>query len=677
MSRSPSDGYNSLVEAIPALASLNQTFSNLSPYLGGRNFTRGCLLAVSQSLQIIDGQIAFKQPSYFNKSYTIADIEDAGTYGSLCTTNGTAPRVLVPYRWCAEHCSGWELSHYNSLQQWIGPLVQFILPCLAFCLSIPRGWKISLPRWIFESDEDNIVAFFAYPAKFIIAFILVFFDTIIWLSICFAFAGPMFMSAVYEYMLDGMILDFLVPRKTPQPSIPAVTRARLLLAAVVGNIKLEPKRANRAATLPGMRTNSPTDEIWAHIMRIAEELLPRPLSSGRSPPVQSENPPLHSRSLSMPANIIEARSSISPSSVSDTHRTSLRQLNSGPALKLKALLNAQSSFGTAVGAPVVFFIGSFVYNIVEAETRLGDGDTAHALAFGMWWMTISHVAVIASAMLASNNPSALQGLIGKARIGRRGSSTSSAVVPKSLWGRLARWMKEIDILERAYDATYEPMSLWKRGPNKRLWIDKTIEAFEDERDSTKHIPVNEFRNAFEVGLVTRVGIWVNILIILLGAPCALAFATSYTTPVAGLGCRSLTHVIYYSTQVIQMMLWTWNIDVTRKNPKSRELRVCRGLQGVFGVVAVFAAIGGTIMQILGVYRNCISWSWTNKDHPDSTVGMSYITPDSVPMAGVWKITGALAAGILGLVSALAWWHQRRLRKKFIFEAESLERLGPM
>ncbi|KAF3008322.1 hypothetical protein E8E14_007413 [Neopestalotiopsis sp. 37M] len=338
-----------------------------------------------------------------------------------------------------------------------------------------------------------------------------------------------------------------------------------------------------------------------------------------------------------------------------------------------------ANFGTAVGAPVVFFIGSFVYNIIEAETRLGDGDTAHALAFGMWWMTISHVAVIASAMLASNNPSALQGLIGKARKERNMSFSSSTIVPKSLWGRFTRWMKEIDILERAYDATYEPMSLWRRGPNKRLWIEKTIDSFEHERENDGQMSVSGFRNAFKVSLGMRISIWVNILVMLLGAPCALAFATSYTTPVAGLGCRSLTHVIYYSTQVIQMTLWSWNIDITRNNPKSKELQVCRSLQGLFGVVSVFAAIGGTIMQILGIYRNCIckmsAWSWTNKGDPDSTVGMSYITPDSVPMAGVWKITGALAASILGLVSALAWWHQRRLRKKFIMETEHLENPG--
>lgn len=335
MSLSPSGGYENILQAIPALTWLNTPFSNLSPYLGGRNFSQGCLLAVSQSLQLIDGHLAFREPSYFNKSYTIADVQDAATYGSLCTTNGTAPRVLVPYRWCEAHCSGWELSHYNSLQQWIGPLVQFILPCLAFCLSIPRGWKIALPQWIFGSDAISIVAFFTYPIKFTIAFVLVFCDTIIWLSICFAFAGPMLLSAVYEYILDGIIIDFLLA----EPQIPGVTKARLLLAAVVGNIKLDQRLSNRVATIP--RTSiTGSDEIWLHIMGIAEEVMPHQLPNNR--PQSTDKSSVDGRPSSAPACTLGVRSS-SSSSMPEMERTDLAsKLKVGPALKLKALLNAQS-----------------------------------------------------------------------------------------------------------------------------------------------------------------------------------------------------------------------------------------------------------------------------------------------------------------------------------------------
>lgn len=67
-----------------------------------------------------------------------------------------------------------------------------------------------------------------------------------------------------------------------------------------------------------------------------------------------------------------------------------------------------------------------------------------------------------------------------------------------------------------------------------------------------------------------------------------------------------------------------------------------------------------------------TWAWLDSDGPNATVGMSYVTPESVSVSEVWKITGSLAAGTLGLVTALAWWHQRRLRRKFIIEAGSLK-----
>lgn len=38
----------------------------------------------------------------------------------------------------------------------------------------------------------------------------------------------------------------------------------------------------------------------------------------------------------------------------------------------------------------------------------------------------------------------------------------------------------------------------------------------------------------------------------------------------------------------------------------------------------------------------------------------------------WTVTGTAAVVVLGVVCAMAWWHQRRLRKLFWEEAESLE-----
>jgi amino acid permease len=38
--------------------------------------------------------------------------------------------------------------------------------------------------------------------------------------------------------------------------------------------------------------------------------------------------------------------------------------------------------------PIAFFSGGFVYNLFDIQNYLGNNDTAHALAFGMWEVQI-------------------------------------------------------------------------------------------------------------------------------------------------------------------------------------------------------------------------------------------------------------------------------------------------
>lgn len=56
------------------------------------------------------------------------------------------------------------------------------------------------------------------------------------------------------------------------------------------------------------------------------------------------------------------------------------------ATRLKGMLGSQSSFGATVGAPIVFFLGSFLFSVISNFSAVGDNNTSHALAFGMWWM---------------------------------------------------------------------------------------------------------------------------------------------------------------------------------------------------------------------------------------------------------------------------------------------------
>ena len=68
-------------------------------------------------------------------------------------------------------------------------------------------------------------------------------------------------------------------------------------------------------------------------------------------------------------------------------------------------MDGQVPFGAAVGAPVLLYIGQFIYSLVSLSETKGDKDTARALAFGIWWMTIVHVSALSGSLLASNNPS--------------------------------------------------------------------------------------------------------------------------------------------------------------------------------------------------------------------------------------------------------------------------------
>lgn len=294
-------GYSSLGEAIPQLANLTSYApSALATRAGGQNFTHCCLVAMNQSLNVDgpNGSLSFNTPSYFLPSMTIPDLESAISGSSFpcgASWNGPsdpgAPVVRVSYDWCLSQCGGWEISHVDVLSQWIGPLVQFILPSLAFCLNVPRVSKVAIPDGVFQAHPRSLRGFATYWARLGWALVLMTADTFIWLSVCFAFAGPMLLSAVYEFILDRKVLEFLSPprekKKRERPAISNRLKAQLLVAVVVGNLRLSTGR--RSSTInskivrsdqdPGLLrryTSTATidplrDNTWSRIMTMVDE----------------------------------------------------------------------------------------------------------------------------------------------------------------------------------------------------------------------------------------------------------------------------------------------------------------------------------------------------------------------------------------------------------------------
>ena len=265
-------------------------------------------------------------------------------------------------------------------------------------------------------------------------------------------------------------------------------------------------------------------------------------------------------------------------------------------------------------------------------------------------MTIPHVAIVSSFLLAGNNPNILEGIIGLPTIERE---------PPLKW----------HFLVLTYQSRYRPASIWNRGRNKRIWAQK----------------LSHHRTEAPEGLIKEVKMskrdWFLIFIMassLIVIPSTLAFLTSYYTPIIGLSCRSITFLCYMLCQLCLIGLWVWDIENTyvdrtgiphmpvRSIPWKgysigRSWYACPWylLTTINIIGATFTAIGGTMMQIIGVYRNCrcqiLIKSWHNPD--DVMFNISTNSAEDISYAKhYWTGTGAGAVSFLGFVAFVGWWY---------------------
>ncbi|KAI0402795.1 hypothetical protein F4802DRAFT_608492 [Xylaria palmicola] len=637
---------------------------------GGQNFTHCCLVALNESLVVQDGNLSYTEASFVDPGVSVEGLLSAARGGAFpCGAEFTgdmsgAPVVSVTYNWCVDKCPGWEISHFNILQQWVGPLVQFIVPSLAFCTNVPRTRKLGIPDVVFKAHPRTLVGLATYWIRLLGALILMLLDTVVWLSICFAFAGPMLLSAVYEYALDRKVLEFLSPTKGEPPGIPMRLRAQLLLAVVCGNIRM------------AMRERPDPDDD-----------LGRDDSGLEDPKMTTPHPLVHN---SIWKRIVTMVDEYEASRADGSAR--VRQVVSLPT-KLKSLLNSQASFGSTVGASILFFVGGFIYTVIDSDSSLGDNDTAHALAFGMWWMVIPYLAIVACAMLAANSPSTLDGIVydgaNTALPDEYEASFLSSRIRKAKEYRplavILRYVGGYNPVETAFEGRFRTVKLWKRGLNKRQWVQEAVNDYEASMTIHrlgKGVAVDELRAQLTLNAQDCSYVAVSALFLVL-APNSLAFLLSYHTPRAGLSCRSLAYLVYAISQVCEMTLWSLaaRLRIKYGNQWSEAApvakRFCWYGQVFVGFFAIFAVVGGTMLQLLGVYRNCLcqvpATYWPYLSGPEAHFPLSTNSQAAIEAAEAWwTITSSTSVGLISIVTALAWWHQRRLRKVFRDEADKLE-----
>jgi hypothetical protein len=92
-------------------------------------------------------------------------------------------------------------------------------------------------------------------------------------------------------------------------------------------------------------------------------------------------------------------------------------------------------------------------------------------------------------------------------------------------------------------------------------------------------------------------------------PPAAGGVSAYWTPPPGLGCRSLSLLVYAACQAIitAIAIIRCAVGDDERHPILQKLFTgwrFKGLSAIFWFGALISAIGGTTMQIMGVFRNC-------------------------------------------------------------------------
>ena len=377
-----------------------------------------------------------------------------------------APPLLVSISWCRHKCPGYALSAPGDTSAWVAPLIQYILPAVIFSMTIPRRLVLEPPRWFFDFNLNHMNGLIKALFSLCIAGIIVTIDTAVWVFVIMVAPAPFIFSGLLEIVLDYRII-------------------RNLMSSHTGHGEDQPVGLDR-----GQRV----------------ELLTAVLAGNLGIEGVPADP---QEELAMVLDINEHPEEVE--------------------LRLGAMLACQYPFGAAVGAPILFYIGSFVYTLATIHNSEGDKKTARSLAFGIWWMSIVHVSAISGCLLASNNPNTAAAIVKLRRIkvglqDRLAYANKRSEMEDKIQARLEAWSR----LPLSYKTRYESVWMWTRGKSKAGWLRRTS-AWRQRW----------FREKVEMTLPG----WAFLAFVaftLVLFPCILAFWVEFSTPSKGVGCRSLT-----------------------------------------------------------------------------------------------------------------------------------------
>ena len=376
-----------------------------------------------------------------------ADISCGNTY--IDDSIPAAMGLFVSYEFCRSECAGYRKSDWGSPSEWAAPIMQFLLPSIIFSMSIPRHLRFAstdiIEKALIPDNTRQVQRVLRSLLLLLPAMLFAALDIVIWIILIMSMAGPMMVAGLHEAMLDFKTLSALVAGKSEPPGgddamEQLTTDVELLVAIVSGNLRLgdadlEPSSAIVEALTGPKQENQENRENQENQERQENQ--------------EKQEKEEEEEAAALPAVKPERRQA----------EPGTKHPRFSPSLvlqipeRLAHLVTSQLPFGAMVGAPVVFYLGAFIYTVLDLLENPSDQDRAISIAYGVEWMIIVHVAIVSGTLLASNNPGPVALLVGK----RRGGNGN---------GQEARgW------LERLFPPTYEgpfmTVCMWRRGVNKR------------------------------------------------------------------------------------------------------------------------------------------------------------------------------------------------------------------
>jgi hypothetical protein len=351
----------------PYLTNLPDDPSTFNPIIGGQSFDMCCRLAVNESLYIDNGTLR-KRPGQTVYRGDFATLEQFPTFPCTATFNGSlkGPHqdFWTSYSWCHKRCPGWAATRADDFNSWLKPLVAFIFPSLIFCLNVPRRRRFELPSILFTHHQTLLSSCVWYLIKIPLASIIVTLDTVIWLAVVFAMAGPLLVSGIYEAILDLRTLNFL-EAQIVAGSLTIQQRAHILFVILIGNLDQTPAWDHSKALV---------DLLAIYNVRPSINTCPAPADKPiPNTGVKVAQPGSQAESLVVGSTHTEKSSSKSANEPMPIQESLARNQQVIEAkTKLQAMLDAQYSFGGTTGAPVLFFVGSFVWTCFEIKSSYGN-----------------------------------------------------------------------------------------------------------------------------------------------------------------------------------------------------------------------------------------------------------------------------------------------------------------